>query len=64
MGPCIQNGSTEYFDNMKLNIESFISCRHFYAPLSNDRGILFLSCRFVCLSVRLFVVNFNIRYNF
>ena len=35
-----------------------------YAPGSNDRGILFSSCLFVCcLSVCLSVVNFNLRYN-
>ena len=31
-------------------IGAYCSC-----PGSNDRGILFLSCLFVCLSVRLFV---------
>ena len=27
------------------------------------RGILFLSCQFVCLFVCLSIVNFNLRYN-
>ena len=36
----------------------------FYAPVSNDRGILFSSCLFFCLSVCLSDVNFNLRYNF
>ena len=46
----------------------FIRILHFYAPGLNDRGILFLSCLFVylsvCLSDSLSVVNFNLCYNF
>ena len=35
-------------------------CVFFYAPGSNDRGHIFLSCLFVCLCV----VNIILRYNF
>ena len=51
-------------DNMLTQTKQAV----FYAPESNDRGILLLSCLFVCLSVCLFfclsVVNINIRYYF
>ena len=40
-----------------LQTTLFVLWQDFYAPGSNDRGILFCP---VCLSV----VNFNIRYNF
>ena len=46
---------------------SLVSCLWsyiFYAPGSNDRGILFWSCPSVCPFVCLSVVNFNLRYNF
>ena len=36
----------------------------FCAPGSNDRGIFFLSCLFVCLYVCLSVVNFNLAITF